>query len=106
VNFSQIYFDPQNFSGINERVYGSKAAIELARGQWGEVERKGELQTLEVPPAPERADYYAMEAFVNAARNKQKPLNNIQSANLSTRVAILGRMAIEQKRIVKWSEVS
>lgn len=105
VNFSQIYFDPAGFSGINERVFGSKAAIDLAKAQWGEVERKGELRTLDVPPATERADYYAMEAFVNAARSRSTPLNNIQSANLSTKVAILGRMAIEQKRIVKWSEV-
>jgi myo-inositol 2-dehydrogenase/D-chiro-inositol 1-dehydrogenase len=105
VNFSQIYFDPSGFSGINERIFGSKAAIDIAKAQWGEVEKKGELRTLEVPPTTERADYFAMEAFVNSARAKRAPLNNIQSANLSTKVAILGRMAIEQKRIVKWPEL-
>ncbi len=105
VNFSQIYFDPSGFSGINERVFGSKAAIELATAKWGEVGRKGELKQLEVAPTTERAEYFAFEAFVDAARNKRKPLNNIQSANLSTKVAVMGRMAIEQKRIVKWSEV-
>jgi myo-inositol 2-dehydrogenase/D-chiro-inositol 1-dehydrogenase len=106
VNFSQIYFDPAGFSGINERVFGSTAAIDLAKAQWGEVAKKGELHTLEVPPATERADYFAMEAFVNASRSRSTPLNSIQSANLSTKAAILGRMAIERKRVVTWSELS
>jgi len=106
VNFSQIYFDPAGFSGINERVFGSKAAIDLAKATWGEVEKRGELQKLEVTLEPGKtADYYALESFVRDSIDKKKPLNNIESANLSTKVAVMGRMAIEQKRIVTWKEV-
>ena len=107
VNFSQIYFDPQGFSGINERVFGSKGAIDLGKATWGEVEKRGELQKLEVFTEPGKSgDYYAMEAFVQNALGKKKPLNSIESANLSTRTAMMGRMAIEQKRIVTWKEVA
>jgi predicted dehydrogenase len=108
-NFSQIYFDPAGFTGNQEKVFGSKAAIDLVKAQWAGVEqRPADLQQLEVPPRdPEKpADYFAMEAFVSAARNKTKPLNNIESANLSTKVAVMGRMAIEQKRVITWKEVS
>jgi predicted dehydrogenase len=107
LNFSQIYFDPRGFSGINERVFGSKGAIDLAKAAWGDVNQTApELQKLEVPNAGvQPADYYAMEAWVDASRNKRKPLNSIESANLSTKVAVMGRMAIEQRKIVTWKEV-
>lgn len=106
LNFSQIYFDPSGFSGTHERVFGSKAAIELGNVTWGEVEKRGPLQKLEVQTDPNKnADYYAMEAFVQSSLAKKKPLNNIESANLSTRTAIMGRMAIEQKKIIAWEDV-
>lgn len=105
-NFSQIYFDPAGFSGTHERVFGSKAAIELGNATWGEVEKRAELQKLLVEAEPGKSgDYYAMEAFVDNVLGKKKPLNNIESANLSTKVAVMGRMAIEQKKIVTWKDV-
>jgi predicted dehydrogenase len=107
LNFSQIYFDPSGFSGTHERVFGSKGAIELGNATWGEVEKRGELQKLEVNAEPgKNADYYAMEAFVQNSLGKKKPLNNIESAGLSTRVAIMGRMAIERKKIIAWEDVA
>jgi hypothetical protein len=109
-NFSQIYFDPAGFTGNQEKVFGSKGAIDLAKASWAPLEsaqRPSPVTALEVVTEPgKNADYYSMEAFVVNARAKQKPLNNIQSANLSTKVAVMGRMAIEQKRIVSWKEVS
>ena len=42
----------------------------------------------------------------SGARGQKTPLNHIGSARQSTLVAIMGRMSIYEKRIVKWSEVS
>ncbi len=104
LNFSQIYFDPRGFSGTNERVFGSKGAVDLGKAMWGEVEGR-ELKKLDVENADKDANYMAMAAFVDNSLGHKTPLANIQSAGMSTRVAVMGRMAIEQKRIVNWSEV-
>lgn len=107
LNFSQVYFDPRGFSGTNERVFGAKGAIDLGKAEWGELEKNEPLKKLEVDAKPGfGADYFAMEAWVESSRGKKTPLNSIESANLSTKVAVMGRMAIEQKRIIEWKEVA
>ncbi len=109
-NFSQIYFDPAGFTGTQEKVFGSKGAIDLAKAAWAALEttqRPSPLVQLEVVSEPGKpADYYSMEAFVDNARGKKRPLNNIQAGNISTKAAVMGRMAIEQKRIVTWNELA
>lgn len=105
VNFSHIYFDPPGFSGIKERVYGSEGAIDLAAAQWIKLEEKGAL-SLEVPDAGVRGDLLSVRAFIENAKAKRLPLNNAQSARRSTLVAMMGRKAIYEKRIVSWGEMA
>ena len=105
VNFSHIYFDPPGFSGIHERVYGANGAIELGTATWTEREQKGEKK-LEVPNAGKDSTNLQLEAFIDNARNKRKPLNDAESARRSTLVAMMGRQSIYEKRIVTWEEVN
>ncbi|MCZ2146581.1 MAG: Gfo/Idh/MocA family oxidoreductase [Bryobacterales bacterium] len=104
VNFSHIYFDPAGFSGIKERVWGEKGAMDLAAAAWMEPGRKGEWK-LEVPDAGKDSTYQSLEAFIGNARNKSKPLNDADSARLSTLVAMMGRKSIYEKRVVTWEEM-
>ncbi|MDQ6705282.1 MAG: Gfo/Idh/MocA family oxidoreductase [Acidobacteriota bacterium] len=102
--FSQIYFDPPGFSGIKERVYGSDAAIDLATATVIQREKRGEKK-LEVPGAGEDSTYLSLAAFIDNARGKKKPLNNAESARVSTLTAMLGRKSIYERRVAMWEEV-
>ena len=106
LNFSQIYFDPSGFSGVKERVYGSLGAIDLTKAQYGLLRAKGPLTQLDIPNLGQSADLLSLKAFVTNARGGMKPLNDVESGRLSTLVAILGRKAIEERRIVSWDEVA
>ena len=103
--FSHIYFDPPGFSGIKERVYGSKGAIDLATGIFMErIETKNERK-LEVPNADQRGDYLSVKAFIDNARGHKTPLNNADSGRISTLTAMMGRKSIYERRVVTWDEV-
>lgn len=108
VTFSHIYFDPPGFAGIKERVYGSEGAVDLATAKWVKQGQKGEI-ALEAPPAPPGGDpatLLSLDAFLKNARERRRPLNDAESARLSTLVAILGRKAIYEKRVVEWREIA
>jgi predicted dehydrogenase len=102
--FSHIYFDPPGFSGIKERVFGANGAIDLQTATWIEREKRGEIK-LEVADAGKSADYQSLAAFIENARDHKTPLNNAESAARSTLVAMMGRKAIYEKRIVTWEEM-
>jgi myo-inositol 2-dehydrogenase / D-chiro-inositol 1-dehydrogenase len=102
--FSHIYFDPPGFSGIKERVFGENGAIDLQTATWIEREKRGPIK-LEVPDAGQSADYQSLAAFIENARGRKAPLNNAESAAQSTLVAMMGRKAIYEKRIVTWEEM-
>lgn len=102
--FSHIFFDPPGFSGIKERVYGSKGAIDLPTATWTELGKKGPI-ALDVPDAGQADTYLSLAAFIDNARNRRTPLNSAESARTSTLMAILGRKAIYEKRMVTWEEV-
>ncbi len=106
LTFSHLYFDPPGFSGIKERVFGEKGAVDLAAATWREREKRGVDLKLDVPDAGQSADYLSLAAFIDNARNKKAPLNNAESAYRSTLVAMLGRKAIYEKRVVEWKEVA
>lgn len=105
VNFSHIYFDPPGFSGIKERVYCEKGAIDLPRAAWMKLGEKQPIE-LDVPDKGQSPDFMSMKAFIENARDGKKPLNDAASAKLSTLTAILGRKAIYEKRIVTWKEIA
>jgi hypothetical protein len=47
----------------------------------------------------------SLEAFIDNARGKKKPLNNADSARISTLTAMLARRSIYERRVVTWEEV-
>ncbi|HYP14310.1 MAG TPA: Gfo/Idh/MocA family oxidoreductase [Bryobacteraceae bacterium] len=105
VTFSHIFFDPKGFSGIKERVWCSKGAVDLAAGTFVDLET-GAATKLVGADAGQDSNYLSLAAFFDNARGRQTPLNNAESASISTMVAILGRTAIREKRIVTWDEVA
>ncbi len=102
--FSHIFFDPPGFSGIKERVYGSKGAVDLATATWAQLDKKGE-QKLDVPDKEKDATYLSLAAFIDNARGRKMPLNNAESSQISTMTALLGRKAIYERRMVEWNEL-
>ncbi len=104
-SFSHIYFDPPHFSGIKERVFGSQAAIDIATATVTERNKQAQPRVIEVPDAGKDSTYLSLAAFIDNARGQKVPLNNAESARISTLTAMMGRQSIYEKRIVEWSEV-
>ncbi|MCW5981704.1 MAG: Gfo/Idh/MocA family oxidoreductase [Bryobacteraceae bacterium] len=105
VNFSHHYYDPPRFTGDQERVFGSKGSIDLVNAVWQPREGKDQAK-LDVPNDGEDSTYMALAAFVEAVRNNKTPVNNVESAYVSTIVPIMATKAIYEKRIVTWEEVA
>jgi predicted dehydrogenase len=105
VCFSHIYFDPDGFSGIKERVFGSLGAVDLATATWRALDKRAGALKLEVTDAGQDSTYLSLAAFIENARGKRAPLNNAESARRSTLVAMMGRKSIYEKRVVTWDEV-
>ncbi len=104
--FSHIYFDPPGFTGIKERVFGSIGAVDLARAEFHERANRGAVK-LEVPNEGENSTYLSLKAFYeNARAGRKPPLNDADSALRSTLVAMMGRKAIYERRIVTWDEIA
>ncbi|MGH9632679.1 MAG: Gfo/Idh/MocA family protein [Bryobacteraceae bacterium] len=107
VNFSHHYFDPPGFTGIQERVFGSVGAIDLITATWKPRDRKSDPIKLTVPDADKDSTYMSLAAFADNIRsNNRKPVNNAQSALVSTLVPLMGTRAIYEGRIVTWDEVA
>ena len=102
--FTHLFFDPPGFSGIKERVFGSLGAIDLATAEFTELDKKGSRK-IEPADAGKDSTYLSLEAFIDNARGKKKPLNNAESARISTLTAMLGRKSIYERRVVSWEEI-
>jgi myo-inositol 2-dehydrogenase / D-chiro-inositol 1-dehydrogenase len=103
--FSHIYFDPPHFSGIKERVYGADAAIDIATATLIPREKGAQPKQIEVPDAQQDSTYLSLAAFIDNARGRKTPLNNAESARISTLTAMMGRKSIYDRRVVEWAEV-
>ena len=107
VNFSHHYFDPPGFTGIQERVFGSKGAIDLPNATWKPRDRRSEAIKLEVPDEGKDSTYMSLAAYIDNVRSgNRNPLNSAESAMRSTLLPIMATKAIHEKRIVKWEEVA
>jgi predicted dehydrogenase len=106
--FTHLYFDPPGFSGVKERVFCANGAIDLAAATWSPIDKRAQIK-LPVPPsepgAGDVATYQSLAAFVDNARGKKTPLNNADSARISTLAAMMGRKSIYERRMVTWEEV-
>jgi predicted dehydrogenase len=92
-SWSHMYFDPPGFSGVKMRVFGSKGAIDLETATWMEREGKGAKKLPPESPVQEpswaRAGYLSLAAFIDNVRNRKTPLNNADSARISTLTHLL-----------------
>jgi myo-inositol 2-dehydrogenase / D-chiro-inositol 1-dehydrogenase len=104
--FTHLYFDPPGFSGIKEWVFGAEGAIDLAAATWSPREKRAQIK-LDVPDADkgDRSGYNSLAAFIDNARGRKKPLNDAESARVSTLTAMMGRKSIYERRVVTWDEV-
>ncbi|MBI3668080.1 MAG: Gfo/Idh/MocA family oxidoreductase [Acidobacteria bacterium] len=106
VNFSHHYFDPPGFSGDQERVFGSLGSVDLVKATWQPRESREPVK-LEAPDAGQDSTYLSLAAFVdNIRRKNRKPLNDADSALVSTLQVMMGTRALYEKRIVTWEEVA
>ena len=103
-SFTQLYFDPPGFTGTKERVFGSLGAIDLATASFSELGKRSERK-LEPANGGQDSTYLSLAAFIDNARGQKKPLNNADSARISTLTAMLGRKSIYERRVVTWEEV-
>ena len=104
--FSHIYFDPPGFTGIQERVFGSVGAVDLARAEFYERANRGAVK-LEVPDEGANSTFLSLKDFYeNARAGRQPSLNDADSALRSTLVAMMGRKAIYERRVVTWDEIA
>ena len=107
VNFTHHYFDPPGFSGHSMRVFGSKGAVDLQNAVWQPREQKGPPIQLEVEDAGKDSTYMSVAAFIANVRAKRKPpINDVDSAYVSTLVPIMGTKSIYERRIVTWEEIA
>ncbi len=107
--FSHIFLDPRGFSGISERVWGSRQAVDLPSATVYELDPQAkapaEGQVLEFEEDERDTTQRAVDGFFQSVRDNKEPVNNAEYGKYATLAAIMGRMAIDQKRIVKWQEV-
>ena len=67
--------------------------------------KKLPLEDAGTEPSWIRAGYLSLMAFIDNARKKKTPLNNADSARISTLAAMMGRKSIYEHRVVTWEEV-
>ncbi len=107
VNFSHHYLDPPGFSGHQMRVFGVQGAIDLAKALWQPRDKRGAPIQLEVPDAGKNSTYLSLAAFIDNVRAARRPpINNVDSAFISTLVPLMATRAIYERRIVTWEEVA
>ena len=106
-SFSHIFFDPPNFTGIQERVFGSEGGIDLPTGLFypRKAGRDSKPEKIAVEGEGEDMNFRSVAAFFDNVQGKKRPLNHPDSARISTLTGILGRKSIEEKRVVEWREV-
>jgi hypothetical protein len=68
-------------------------------------EKGAQPKPIKVPDAQQDSTYLSVASFIDNARGKQMPLNNAESARISTLTAMMGRKSIYDRRVVEWAEV-
>jgi hypothetical protein len=94
-------FTPPFYRSVNEQFYCANEVIETAREYWTYYKSRADVKT---EASPREITIDAMEHFINNIRSG-KPENTGVRAAESTLTAIMGRLAIDQKREVTWDEM-
>ena len=111
--FTHIYFDPRGFSPPIERVWGSEYAADLRTATvykldsgGGRKIAKGEKLNVDEGWKKRDATQRSVDAFFESIREDKEPLNNANWGRLATLTCIMGRTAVEEKRVVTWDEIA
>lgn len=100
MTFAGSQMTPRFFRSNKERYIGSQGVIETAREYWSYNTGQG--------PVTEKAEREisidALEAFVERVRTGRPENTGVRAAE-STLTALLGQMAIDQRRLVTWEEM-
>jgi predicted dehydrogenase len=106
--YTHLFIDPPGFTGITEKIWGTEFAVDLPSATKYRLtqERGAQPEPLTLFEG-DRGDMTqaAVNAFFGHVRDNSEPLNNATYGKYATLMAIMGRMAIEEKRIVSWDEV-
>ena len=92
---------PAFFRSVNEQFYGAKGVIETAREYWTHTRGRNDAAT---EKSPREITIDALETFIRNIQNGTPENVGVRAAE-STLTAIMGRMAIDQKREMTWEEV-
>ena len=106
--FTHLFIDPRGFTGISEKIWGSRYAVDLPSATKYRLTQRGEEVGEPVELfSGDRGDMtqLAIDAFFGHVRDSSVPLNNASYGRYATLAAIMARTAMEEKRVVTWDEV-
>jgi predicted dehydrogenase len=102
LSYSHVIYCTAGADGMRQMVYGNHSAADLMSG---EIVVKGKREKPDFPSLPEPTGA-ALASFVDCVRQRKRPLCDVEAGRNATLMAILGRTAIHEKRVVEWSEVA
>jgi predicted dehydrogenase len=106
LSYSHCVYTPEGFGGHFISIYGSdKRGAELRDQTRLALTRDGKRQAVDLPPLTDATEK-AIQSFVACVREDREPLANVEAGRNATLMAILGRLAIHQRRVAEWSEVA
>ncbi len=106
LRYSHCVYTPNGFGGLDMNVYGSDkrgAALEGTTKLY--VTKSGKRAPVELEPWGD-ATAAAIQHFAKSIREDKEPLCNVDAGRVATLMAILGRTAIHERRVVEWDEVA
>ncbi|MGD0778699.1 MAG: Gfo/Idh/MocA family oxidoreductase [Candidatus Solibacter sp.] len=92
---------PVFYRSVNEQFFGANSVIETAREYWTHYRGKGDVVT---EKSPREITIDSLADFVQRIAEGRPDNSGVRAAE-STLTAIMGRMAIDQKREVTWEEM-
>ncbi len=92
---------PVSYRSVNEQFFGANSVIETAREYWTHYRGKGDVVT---EKSPHEITIDSLAEFVQRIAEGRPDNTGVRAAE-STLTAIMGRMAIDQKREVTWEEM-
>ena len=107
LHYSHCVYAPDGLGGLDLTVYGdANRGCRLAETTQLLVNADGRgAKPVDLPPL-EDATGLAIQSFVKAIREDTEPLAGIEAGRNATLMAILGRTAIHERRVVEWDEVA
>ena len=92
---------PSFYRSVNEQFFGANAVIETAREYWTHYRGRNDAVT---EKSPREITLDSLQEFIRRIAEKQPENAGVRAAE-STLTAIMGRMAIDQKREITWDEM-